>query len=124
MVYPLPPQVRDWGEGPYAACLEYPNLISAAKNTLPYRRHPCYNNNMKLEQEEKILVQLEKLNEQLTKHHTLRHFFMTGVMYGTGFFVGSAILATIALGLLGPVFGHVSWVRNAYEQGTAIRQQR
>ena len=76
---------------------------------------------MKPEQEEKIIAQLEKLNAQLEKHHTLRHFFITGIMYGTGFFVGSAVLATIALGILGPVFGHLSWVRNAYEQGAAIR---
>ena len=78
---------------------------------------------MKPEHEEKIIAQLEKLNEQLERQHTLRHFFMTGIMYGTGFFVGSAILATIALGALGPIFGHVSWVRNAYEQGAAIKSR-
>jgi hypothetical protein len=50
--------------------------------------------------------------------------FVSGILYGIGFFVGSAIIATIALGIFGPWFAQIPWVRAAYEAGTALVQSR
>lgn len=46
--------------------------------------------------------------------------FVVGIVYGIGFFVGSAIIATIALGILGPWFGKIPWVHSAFETGVSL----
>lgn len=71
-------------------------------------------------QRDKIIEQLELLNSKMVWQNSIKHIFMTGIIYGTGFFIGSAILATIALGILGPVLGKIGWVRNNYETGSSI----
>jgi hypothetical protein len=70
----------------------------------------------------KILKQLVLLNEKTAKSYSVKTIFMTGVIYGVGFFIGSAILATIALGVLGPWIGQIDWVQEYYERGTSIKQ--
>jgi hypothetical protein len=72
--------------------------------------------------QEKILEQLQLLNEKAAKQGSTKAIFYTGLIYGFGFFIGSAILATIALGTLGPWIGQIEWVREYYEQGTSIKQ--
>lgn len=71
-------------------------------------------------QRDKIIEQLELLNSKMAWQNSVRRIFMTGVIYGTGFFIGSAVLATIALGILGPVLGKIGLVRNNYETGSSI----
>jgi len=46
--------------------------------------------------------------------------FMAGIIYGLGFFVGSAIIATIVFGILGPWFGQFQWIRDAFETGVSL----
>ena len=76
---------------------------------------------MEGEQErDKIIEQLEALNKKIGRQLSARHVFTMGIIYGVGFFVGSAILATIVLGILGPIFGKVSWVKDTYEKGVII----
>ena len=78
-------------------------------------------NYMEVEQQrDKIIEQLEALNEKIGRQLSVKHFFTMGVIYGVGFFVGSAILATIVLGILGPIFGKISWVKDSYETGVTI----
>ena len=72
--------------------------------------------------QEKILEQLEMLNEKTAKHNSIKTIFYTGLIYGFGFFIGSAILATIALGILGRWFGQIDWVRENYERGETLKQ--
>lgn len=72
------------------------------------------------EQRDKIIVQLELLNEKMTEQNSAKHFLVKGIIYGIGFFIGSAILATIALGILGPWFGKIGWVKDNYERGTSL----
>lgn len=72
--------------------------------------------------QEKILEQLVKLNEKTLKNNSIRSIFYTGVIYGVGFFIGSAILATIALGILGPWIGEIDWVRENFERGSVLKQ--
>ncbi len=46
--------------------------------------------------------------------------FVVGIVYGIGFFVGSAIIATIALGIFGPWFGKIEWLRSSFELGGSL----
>lgn len=71
-------------------------------------------------QRDKIIEQLEALNVKLEKQISIKNILFTGVIYGIGFFVGSAIIATIVLGMFGPVFGKIKWVKTNYETGTSI----
>jgi hypothetical protein len=72
--------------------------------------------------DEKILEQLILLNEKTRKHDTTRHIFYTGIIYGFGFFLGSAILATIVLGALSPWFGRIDWIKENFERGESLKQ--
>lgn len=71
-------------------------------------------------QRDKIIEQLEALNVKLAKQISIKNILFTGVIYGIGFFIGSAIIATIVLGMLGPMFGKIEWVKTNYETGTSI----
>lgn len=75
------------------------------------------------DQRDKIIEQLELLNAKIDKQNSIKEIMITGVIYGIGFFVGSAIIATIALGVLGPLFGKIEWVRTNFEAGTSILRQ-
>ena len=74
------------------------------------------------EHHEKILLQLEHLNNRLERQGMIRYQFREGIIKGIGFFIGSAILATILLGILGPIFGDIQWVRDTYQTGEEILQ--
>ena len=76
---------------------------------------------MELEnQQDKIVEQLEILNSAMVHQSSFKYVLKMGVVYGIGFFIGSAILATIALGVLGPLFGKIEWVRTNFEKGNSI----
>jgi len=72
-------------------------------------------------QEDKIIEQLETLNEKMAEQNKVRRIFVTGIIHGVGFFIGSAIIATIAFGVLSPWFGKIEWVRDNFERGASIR---
>lgn len=76
------------------------------------------------DQNDKIIKQLEILNAGIERQNSTKHVIITGIIYGIGFFIGSAILATIALGILGPIFGKISWVGENFERGTSLLQSR
>ncbi len=67
-----------------------------------------------------ILKNLEQLNKRLASQSSFGTIFWTGVLYGIGFFVGSAIIATIALGILGPFFAEVPWIHSSFEAGSQL----
>ena len=71
-------------------------------------------------QRDKIIEHLEVLNRQVARQNSFAHMFVVGIIYGVGFFVGSAIIATIAFGILGPWFGQIPWIRNAFETGASL----
>lgn len=73
-----------------------------------------------MEQQDKIIEHLDLLNQQVARQNSISRMFLVGIVYGIGFFVGSAIIATIALGILGPWFAQFSWVRNAFEAGGSM----
>lgn len=72
-------------------------------------------------QQDKIIEQLETLNEKMAEQNKVRRIFVTGIIYGVGFFIGSAIIATIAFGILSPWFGKIDWVRDNFERGASMR---
>lgn len=79
-------------------------------------------NNIEIEeQRDKIIEQLELLNVKLAKQNSIKHIFITGIMYGFGVFLGSAVLATIAFGVLSPWFGQIDWVKDNYERGAGMQ---
>ena len=69
---------------------------------------------------EKIIEHLDMLNRQVARQNSFGRMFFVGIIYGIGFFLGSAILATIALGILGPWFADIPWVRDSFEAGAAL----
>ncbi len=69
------------------------------------------------EQGAKIIENLEALNKRLAWQNSFWAIFSMGILYGIGFFIGSAIIATIALGFLGPWFAQIQWVRSTFEMG-------
>ncbi len=71
---------------------------------------------------DRVIELLEGVNNQLARQNSVKRVFYVGVVYGVGFFVGSAIIATIALGILGPYVGKISWVRNAFETGSMLKR--
>ena len=66
----------------------------------------------------KIIEHLDTLNKQVARQNSIPRMFLIGIVYGVGFFVGSAIIATIALGIFGPWFAQIPWVRTSFESGT------
>jgi hypothetical protein len=72
------------------------------------------------EQREEIIVQLEQLNAAVKTQNSIRHIFMTGVIYGVGFFLGSAVIATIAFGIFAPWIGQIGWIRDNFTRGAEL----
>jgi hypothetical protein len=76
------------------------------------------------DQLQQLIEHLDALNARLARQYSFRHMFVSGVLYGIGFVVGSAIIATVAIGVFGPYFARIPWVRAAYEAGAQLIQQR
>ena len=72
------------------------------------------------DQHEKIIQHLDLLNRQVALQNSLSRMFVIGIVYGIGFFVGSAIIATIALGVFGPWFAEIPWVHSTFQAGAAL----
>jgi hypothetical protein len=68
----------------------------------------------------KVIELLEKLNAQAARQNSISRMFAVGIVYGIGFFIGSAIIATIALGIFGPWFAEIPWVRAAFTTGVSL----
>jgi hypothetical protein len=78
---------------------------------------------MPQDQMQQLIEHLDALNARLARQYSFRHMFVSGVLYGVGFVVGSAIIATILLGIFGPYFADIPWVRATFEAGRALMQQ-
>ena len=74
-------------------------------------------------QRSEIIEQLEIANRHLAKQNSLRQIFFVGIINGIGFFIGSAILATIVLGIFGPYVAHIPWVHDIYKAGQVFRNK-
>jgi len=58
-------------------------------------------------QEEKIVENLEELNENVIKQNSYKGYLVKGMFYGIGFVVGTTILGAIVLSILYKLFGNV-----------------
>ena len=72
------------------------------------------------DQRDKIIEHLELLNKQVARQNSLWRMLLVGVIYGIGFFIGSAVIATILLGILGPWFAQIGWIRTAFDVGYGL----
>jgi len=72
------------------------------------------------DREQKIIEHLETLNRQIARQNSFPRMFVVGIVYGVGFFVGSAIIATIALGIFGPWFARISWIHDFFVAGSSL----
>lgn len=73
---------------------------------------------MNFEAEEKEMIEeMAELKEEVAKQNSLSWMFVRGLVYGIGFVIGSAIVATIIIGLLGPWFADIPWVRDTFRAG-------
>lgn len=81
-----------------------------------------YTDAMGPDHQQSIVELLEELNRHAAQQNSLGRMLLTGIIYGIGFFIGSAIIATILLGLFGPWFGQFSWIRDSFETGTALQR--
>ncbi|MDP2648872.1 MAG: hypothetical protein Q8P19_03160 [bacterium] len=75
------------------------------------------------DRQDKIIEHLDSLNKQIMKQNSFARMFTVGIIYGIGFFVGSAIIATIALGIFGPWFAKIPWVHDTFISGASILSQ-
>lgn len=75
---------------------------------------------MTKEEHREIVDHLEKINYELHRQNSYKHMFGTGIVYGLGFFVGSAIIATIALGIFSPWFADIPIIRDAFTTGSSL----
>ena len=76
---------------------------------------------VKKDKQDIVIQELKALNEKLARQGSIKKIFFTGVIYGIGFFVGSAIIATILLGFFGPWVGKNEWVGENYERGSSLQ---
>lgn len=72
------------------------------------------------EQQEQIIRHLETLNYQIARQNSFARMFVVGIVYGVGFFVGSAIIATIALGVFGPWLAQIPWIHDTFVVGKSL----
>ena len=73
------------------------------------------------EQRDKIIDQLEMLNEKMEKQNSIKHIFFTGIIYGIGWFLGSVVIATIAFGVLSPWVSKIGWVHDNFQKGSVVK---
>lgn len=73
------------------------------------------------EEQNKIVEQLEMLNHKMEQQNSVGYIFSRGIIYGIGFFIGSAVIATIAFGVLSPWVGQIQWVKDNFERGASMR---
>ena len=72
------------------------------------------------EQHREIIEQLRSLQETAEHQYSTRRIFLTGIIYGVGFVIGSVVIATIMIGLLMPYIKDVPWVQVGFERGAGL----
>lgn len=72
------------------------------------------------EGQEKIIENLEELNDQVGRQNSTMHMLWMGIVYGVGFVLGSAILATILIGFFGPYIAQIPWIHMWFEAGSQL----
>ncbi len=72
------------------------------------------------EQEDEVVEQLETLNAEVRQQRSFGRIFITGVIYGIGFVVGSTIIATIAIGIFLPFFADIPFIKDNFQRGAEL----
>ena len=69
---------------------------------------------------ETIVGRLDQVIGQLAKQNSFARMFVVGLCYGIGFAVGSAIIATLVIGVLAPFVAEIPGVREAFGAGVEV----
>ena len=85
--------------------------------------HYCYMSENIEDQRDHIVEHLERLNKNVERQISVFHIFMTGIIYGVGFVIGSSILAAFAVGIVTEIFGPVSFISSMIESPIATPLQ-
>ena len=67
-----------------------------------------------------LIEEMAELKEEVAQQNSLSWMFVRGMVYGVGFVIGSAIIATILIGLFSPWLADIPWVRDTFETGEAL----
>jgi len=73
-----------------------------------------------MESDERIIERLDTLAKEVARQQSFGRMFVVGIIYGVGFFLGSAIIAVIALGIFGPWFADIPWIRDSFRSGVEL----
>jgi hypothetical protein len=73
-------------------------------------------------EDSEILSHIRDINYQLQRQNSLLRMLMAGMLYGVGFVIGSAFLATIVFGVFGPIVSQIPWVQNTFQIGESFRR--
>jgi threonine/homoserine/homoserine lactone efflux protein len=73
-------------------------------------------------QEDKIIENLERLNTAVARQNSIWQTFLRGLIYGVGFFIGSAFLATLVVGIFGPLILQIPWVHTVLQRGASLEK--
>lgn len=66
---------------------------------------------------------LGKILSELKRQNSYSYNFSRGIVYGIGFFIGSAIIAVMILGAIAPTLSKLDIVRQIFNDGTDVIQQ-
>jgi hypothetical protein len=75
------------------------------------------------EQRDRIIEELEELNKKMATQNSIRHVFLRGLIYGVGVLIGSAVIATIILGVVSPWVVQIDWVQDNFTRGVQILRE-
>jgi hypothetical protein len=73
-----------------------------------------------LREQEKLIEEMTELKEQVADQNSLPKMFVRGIVYGIGFVIGSAVIATILIGIFGPLVSDIPWVQDTFRAGRDI----
>lgn len=69
---------------------------------------------------DELKQQMAKLTAALEAQNSLLTALAKGIFYGFGFFIGSAILAAVGVGLFVHFIGVPSWAQDAFQAGSSF----
>lgn len=75
------------------------------------------------EQRDRIIEELEELNKKMAIQNSVRHVFLRGLIYGVGVLIGSAVVATLILGVVSPWIAQIDWVQDNFTRGVEILRE-
>ena len=71
-------------------------------------------------QQDRMLLELQAINAALARQNSFRRSFLVGIVYGLGFVLGSAIIATFLIGFAAPFIASIPGVADLFSRGVSV----